>query len=235
MDISRIDFEGLIRDLYVKLLRPGDHAVDCGAHHGGHTFQMAEAVGPTGRIVAVEASHECVRHIRELMAGPYARLAPRIDLRAIGLAAEPGEAAFYYAPEAPGLSGLHRRPGTIATPLVESRISLTTLDLLLGADPAPIRYLKIDVEGAEYDVLRGATRTIGKHRPVITFEHNPDSPRHFGYPPDAVMRLFQNFDYQVRDLFGRPYADLRNAEVWDFVAAPKEFGPLDLNAHGYDI
>jgi FkbM family methyltransferase len=219
---SNIDYEGLIRDLYVRLLKPGDTAVDCGAHHGGHTFQMAQAVMPSGRILAVEASPECASHMRELMDGPYRHLAPAIDLWCIGLAAEPGEAPFYYAPEAPGLSGLRPRPGTISTPLTESRVQLTTLDLLCRDRRGPIRYIKVDVEGAEYDVLRGGAATICAHRPVITFEHNADSPQHFGYDPEAVMNLFRDWHYRVHDLLGRRYFSLAEAEVWDFVAFPEE-------------
>jgi FkbM family methyltransferase len=222
MDISTIDFEGLIRDLYVRVLKPGDLAIDCGAHHGGHTFQMAQAVMPSGKVLAIEASTQCADHMRHLLEGPYRHLAGAVELHCIGLAAQPGESMFYYAPEAPGLSGLRQRNGTISTPLEAYPVILTTLDLLCGQIQDPIRFIKIDVEGAEYEVLRGGTGTIRRHRPLITFEHNADSPRHFGYNPAAIMNLFDELDYRVTDHFGNRYSTLERAAVWDFIATPCE-------------
>jgi FkbM family methyltransferase len=63
------------------------------------------------------------------------------------------------------------RPG--ATVQKKEYVYLTRLDELAGAFPGGISVLKIDVEGAEPEVLKGAIETIRKHRPVIIIEILP--------------------------------------------------------------
>src|SRR3954452_22328546 len=82
---SWFDFEGLIRDIYVVLLKPGDTAVDAGAHKGDHTFQMAQAVAPNGQVIAIEVAPELVHHLMELRSTTYRHLSGVIDIRGIGL------------------------------------------------------------------------------------------------------------------------------------------------------
>jgi predicted methyltransferase len=48
------DFEAVLRRVYESVLKPGDVAIDAGAHIGSHTFPMALTVGPEGKVYAFE-------------------------------------------------------------------------------------------------------------------------------------------------------------------------------------
>jgi hypothetical protein len=51
-------FEQIIRAIYSAILKPGDLAIDCGAHKGLHAMPMSDLVGPSGRVLAIAAIPE---------------------------------------------------------------------------------------------------------------------------------------------------------------------------------
>ena len=96
-------------------------------------------------------------------------------------------------------------------------------------DPAnPPRLVKIDVEGAEEQVVRGAMRTLREHRPVVIFEHGSGSAQHFGTGPRDMHRLFaEEAGMRIFDLDGNGPYDVAEfervflaAERVNFVAKP---------------
>ncbi len=219
------DFEGLIRDVYVALLRPGDVVVDAGANRGDHTFQMAQAIAPDGRVIAIEAVPELAEHLLRTLRSSYPHLAGVVDVRGIGLSDRHRTAPFYYAPEQSGLSGLRNREVLAQYHVQEIEVRLAPLDFICRDLPGRLRYAKIDVEGAEFEALRGGVQTLRRHRPAVVFEHDRDSPRHFGYGVEDLLALFHGLAYRIYDLFGNsydrpePWADTL---VWNFVALPDE-------------
>jgi protein-L-isoaspartate O-methyltransferase len=56
-------FEQIIRAIYTAILQPGDLAVDCGASVGLHTTPMSNLVGPSGRVLAIEAIPEMAENL----------------------------------------------------------------------------------------------------------------------------------------------------------------------------
>lgn len=66
--------------------------------------------------------------------------------------------------------------------------------------------IKIDVEGAELGVLRGARATLAAHHPLVAFEHGLGSADHYGTGPDDVHDLLTGLGYRIFDLQGSgPY------------------------------
>jgi FkbM family methyltransferase len=220
------DFEGLIRDIYVAILRPGDVAVDVGAHRGDHTFQMAQAIAPNGLVVAIEAAPPMLEEITRIGKQYYSNLLPLIDLRGIGLSDHSGKTTFFFAAEAPGLSGLHSRPGIVPGPLTEFEVNLTRFDEISGTLERPICFMKVDVEGGEYHSLRGAQDTLRNDRPVVVFEHHYESPGFFSYTTADLVELFRSLQYDLFDFFGNSYTELAswNAPmIGNFLALPENY------------
>jgi FkbM family methyltransferase len=223
---SWFDFEGLIRDIYVALLRPGDVCVDAGANRGDHTFQMAQAVAPNGRVIAIEAAPPLVDEISKLGRKGYPRLWPLIDLYGVGLSDHPGRATFFFAAETPGLSGLRNRPAIVPGPVTEFQVNLLPLDEIRKTVARPIRFMKVDLEGGEYDALRGAQSVLREDRPVLVFEHDAESPHHFSYTIHDLVQLFRSLHYGLFDFFGNSYnepAAWRETVVWNFLALPDDY------------
>ncbi len=137
-------------------LRPDAKCIDVGANVGDVLETMVR-LAPRGRHIAYEPLPE--------LASALARRFPGVDVRNAGLADEPGEATFYRDLSADSRSGL--RPSDGSEPF---RVRLEALDRSLPQGFAP-DFIKIDVEGAELAVLRGAMETLRRHKPLVALEH----------------------------------------------------------------
>ena len=133
---------------------------------------------------------------------------PNVEVHEAALSDHPGESEFaHIRGSAEGWSGLRFRPlptGEVAD-LENIAVRLEVLDdvLVPGYRPAVI---KIDVEGAEEQVFRGALRTLRHHRPIVIFEHGVGSADHYGTTPGAIFTLLSDIGYRIFDLDGNgPY------------------------------
>ncbi|MEQ1856678.1 MAG: FkbM family methyltransferase [Longimicrobiales bacterium] len=162
----RVDPEG-IRWLRATL-GPGDVAVDVGAYKGGYTWWMRRAVGGAGLVLAFEPQPAATRMLRRYVS---AFEWTNVTVVECALSSEPGSRALRVPDARPSpaasLVGASLQPGA-----TEYAVDVDTLDRQLpriSAD-ARVALLKVDVEGHELDVFRGARGTIAEHRPAIIFE-----------------------------------------------------------------
>ena len=66
--------------------------------------------------------------------------------------------------------------------------------------------IKIDVEGAELQVLEGAKRTITQHKPTVIFEHGASTAAYYGTLPSAIFKLLSDAGLRIFDIDGNgPY------------------------------
>jgi FkbM family methyltransferase len=148
--------DGNLAAIMAAALRTDANCIDVGAN-AGDLLEAMVRLAPEGRHIAYEPLPELAR--------PLARRFPGVDVRNAALADEPGEATFYRNVASDSRSGL--RPRGDSEPI---RVRLEALDRSLPEDFAP-DFIKIDVEGAELAVLRGAIETLRRHRPLVAFEH----------------------------------------------------------------
>src|SRR5262249_569141 len=157
---------------YVRtLLKPGDSAIDVGAHIGFFTVQMAAAVGPEGRVYAFEpfdANADLLeRSIAENGFGT------RVSFQRAAVGAATGRATLTFPVETLNSGRAYLLPDG-HMPLagnLKKDVPLVALDALNLR--RPIRFIKMDVEGAEPQVLRGAHQILRDDRPVILSELHP--------------------------------------------------------------
>lgn len=81
-------------------------------------------------------------------------------------------------------------------------IMLTTLDSL---DLKDVDFIKIDVEGNELNVLKGAINTIISCRPLIQLEINHCSQSYFGISPDVILSFMNEIGYSIYARCGNNY------------------------------
>jgi FkbM family methyltransferase len=169
-------FDAAIYEVLPKLVDLRDaECWDVGAHIGYHSLTLA-ALG--ARVTAFEPNPTNRERI-EAHLKRNAALAPRIQLSPIALSDADGASAFFVSDnvESGESSGSHlaasTRPLPDATYRQYGKIEVTTrrADALLaeGALTAP-RFMKIDVEGAEALVLRGAAHCLETIRPTLIIE-----------------------------------------------------------------
>ncbi len=97
-----------------------------------------------------------------------------------------------------------------------------TIDHLVELHQLDVGYIKIDTEGAEFLVLRGASETLRKQRPIIVSELSDDLLCEKGSSGQEVIELLRDFDYQVSD----PFTANRQPgtrRYGDILAVPSEY------------
>ncbi len=131
--------------------------LDVGAHIGS-IIAAVRHNNLRACVIAVEAMPEKAAALRLKFPGLRA-------VHACAVGESTGEVAFFVRPKASGYSSLVR-----AADSVQITVPLRMLDDLVHE---PVGVIKIDVEGAELGVLRGAQRLVTESRPVIMFESGP--------------------------------------------------------------
>jgi Flp pilus assembly protein TadD len=135
------------------------------------------------------------------------------------------DVSFNWVKNAWGLSGLRSRDYGTVNPEIETlHTRTTTIDSLPDGEWTRWRFCKLDLEGGEFNALRGARRAVERHRPVIVFEHFIDQgARHYDYTKEEWFSFFQTLGYDLFDLHGREYGfeNWGDPSVpWYLIAAP---------------
>ncbi|HLY39530.1 MAG TPA: FkbM family methyltransferase [Candidatus Binatia bacterium] len=100
-------------------------------------------------------------------------------------------------------------------------------DTHLGHGTPRLRRQRLDVEGAELEVLRGAGRTLHRWKPYVVFEHGLGAADSYGTSPGMVHELL------VAELSGDEFRAVFVANrVWDFVARPYAADPVSRRKSG---
>lgn len=147
-------------------LRPGATFFDIGANVGFVTLIAARLVGPSGRVVAFEPVPANVAAIRENLA---MNGIDWVEVRETAVARSGGRASLIVS----DVSAFSRLASVnVPTGARESiEVAVSSIDELLAAGEVPVPdVVKIDVEGAELEVIEGMRSTLGEHHPVLLCE-----------------------------------------------------------------
>ena len=185
-------YERATLEMLRELLRPGDTFVDIGANEGYFTVVASRIVGATGRVLAVE---------------PQVRLGPvlsknlaengctNVEVIQAAVSDKAGSATLHLSPDmnnaSSGLASATRyRVATQPTPLV-------TLMDILGRAPGARPVVKIDIEGFEYEAVRGGEAAFrsGTVRALILESHDHIL-RMRGLDVEALPRLLLDCGYE---------------------------------------
>jgi len=114
---------------------------------------------------------------------------PVVEVHQCALSDQEGSVDFHYIPELPGWSGLQPQPYPKQVSLQKISVRSRRLDDIIPSD-MPIAFIKIDVEGAELNVLRGATGLLRRCRPIVYFDCGKIHHAHYETTPQQVFDLF---------------------------------------------
>jgi FkbM family methyltransferase len=174
-----------VYETYARYARPGSVVVDVGANCALHTAVLARCVGPEGRVHAFEPVPQLAERIEETLA--LNRLS-NVVVHNVGVAERSGSIAFLFDPLAFNVGLGHHANGGESS----STIEVVSLDEALPSLDGRVSLVKIDVEGMEVRVLRGAQRLLTEHRPVVIVEVNSEA-----WSLDELRDAFP-FDVDVR-------------------------------------
>src|SRR5579862_191031 len=205
-------------------LKPGAVFLDIGAHHGVYSVVAAKKLGANGIVAAFEPS------VRE-----YRRLRMHLRMNRLGsVRAEPlalGSAActqkFFEITNGDNTRGGFRPPAS-EDRISEISVETVRLDDYVSQFPlARVDFVKLDVEGGELEVLRGASSALTKFRPILICEVLDATTQVWGYKAREIIQMLESLDFAWFDIrsngsivphkIREHYPEIRN-----YVAVPKE-------------
>ena len=217
-------YERHLTTLLPRLLPADGVALDIGANAGALTLSMAHLV-PNGRVIAFEAAPPNADRLESNIARAGFH---NVRVERLALYDGPGELSLTYVDEHTGGASVADRAagGTTTIPAMAlddwtRASSLERLDLV-----------KIDVEGSEVRVLRGARETLERFRPTLIVECNPVTlSQQDQASTDDLLDLLDNLGYRIGWIVGRGgVIQLRNRKrIGNILGA---VGIVDLLATG---
>lgn len=183
------DYEPLTRAWLERELKPGMTAVDVGAHVGFLAVTMGRLVGPSGCVLAFEPAQENLRYLRDNV------VRNGLDhVKVLPFAV--GSTATRRRFNITGSSDSH---GFYPHPLTKTLCTVEMEQVALDDEPVgSVDLVKIDVEGAEIEVLDGMRNTLAANPGIrILVEWNPACMRSAGYEADALPRRLEELGFTM--------------------------------------
>ena len=171
--------------LFHRLLQKGDVVIDIGANIGYYTRIASKSVGSTGRVFAFEPSPNALS-VLKLNTKDLAN----VQVFPVALSDTEGEARFYVRKNG-GTSSL-----AADSSAQEVKVKMTTLDNL-ALQVEKVDLIKIDVEGFEPDVLRGARTLIQDFRPLVYLEYFAHYAEKRGFTDAVFDSFFADLNYNL--------------------------------------
>jgi FkbM family methyltransferase len=209
------NFESAESSFIRKFLQPGMTMLDIGAHHGFYTLHASSIVGDAGRVYAFEPSPRerkaLLRHVR--LNG-----CKNVRVQALALGAEKKEAELHV------VEGSQTGCNSLRPPVVLSGTSSVPVrvmpldDWLTEQKIGQVDFIKLDVEGGELEVLKGAEALLERRpRPVILAEVQDIRTRAWGYEAKDVIEHLRGKEYE-----------------WFSIAEDGSVTALDISANEFD-
>lgn len=218
-EVREVRDNAYIRVLLRQTLKWDSNCVDIGSHAGDFLDRFLE-FAPHGKHLAFEP----ISSMAEALKVKYSNVA----VHCCALSDSTGETTFQFVPEMPAWSGLRAQPYPGETRPQQIPVKIQRLDDIIPAE-FPVAFIKIDVEGAELEVLRGACQTLRNKKPVVLFECGKIHHMHYATTPQKVYEFLDSVGMGVHLLDQEgPLSLERFEEVYESSFA----SGYDRNAHG---
>lgn len=189
---GRLDHDQNMLPLVLKHINPGDVVIDAGAFIGDHTIAYAQKVRTSGHVHAFEPSadsFEC------LVYNLYNYLSVNTSVYNKGLASKAGKVRMTHVDGNMGMNYLTIGAGPSPS---EPFIEIVTLD---GMYLDRVNFIKIDVEGYELEILKGATETIKKFKPKMLIEINQMALERMNLKREDIFDFLHEHGYKFANIY----------------------------------
>ncbi len=177
-------YDALLEKILEKKLNSNSNCVDVGSHKG-EILDLFIKYAPNGKHIGFEPIPHLVNSLRE-------KYSPEIVIKECGLSNESGQKEFTHVKNAEAFSGFKERDYQNRQVDLETiTVNISTLDKTLEEENIQsIDLIKIDVEGAEMEVLQGSEKTIKESNPLVIFEHGKGAAEFYSTSPEEVFNFF---------------------------------------------
>ncbi len=177
-------YDRLSLQIMNKILKEDSNCLDIGSHQGEMLDQMIRH-SPYGSHMAFEPIPGLFENLsRKYAANQQVRIYP------YALSDRSGIQEFQLVSNDPAYSGFKRRDYKVKNPQIQSiKVRSKKLDDVLSENEC-IHFMKIDVEGAELLVLKGARETLKRCKPVVVFEFGMGASNYYNCGPEDIFHEF---------------------------------------------
>jgi FkbM family methyltransferase len=179
-----------------RFLRPGMSVLDIGAHHGFYTLLLSRRVGPEGKVFAFEPSP---REKSALLWHVRINRCKNVTVEGLALGSQKEEARLFVVQgEQTGCNSLRTPAQDVSGEFTHTPVHVVRLDDWLAEHKIErLDFIKLDVEGGELEVLRGAVELFEKApRPVLLVEVQDLRTKPWGYRAIEIINFLSQKRYK---------------------------------------
>lgn len=176
-----------------RVLKKGDVAADIGVHFGYYTLLFAHLVGPSGKVFSFEPGPGNVINIKK---GVRAGAFTNVTLTNALVSDIEGTHEFFMSGGGSGRDSIYAEAAQFA-PKVDVRSVM--LDAFFK-EATKVDFIKIDVEGAEQLVLKGAMSILRRLKPKLVIEISPKNFKAAGYGIEALTVPLREIGYSISSI-----------------------------------
>lgn len=222
--------------LFESIVKEGHHVLDVGANCGVHALNFSKLVGKHGKVWAIDPVHYNVRKLRLNGALNGAR---NLSIKHCALGATKGKMLMNIAKEDSFFTGnsslaLNEKMEKLQqlNSLENVEVDVDTLDSFVEENSIKkLDFVKIDVEGFEIEVLKGARSVLELLKPVVVMEYSQKRLRHLNIDECAFSQLLTS-RYDCYEIMGNtdreaefalsPYKFNREMSFGNLLCVPKD-------------
>lgn len=185
IDLTKnLKYDRLTKAIIKKHVRSDSNCIDVGCHKG-EILLLLQKHAPKGEHVAFEPIPYLYESIKE-------KFTNNVTVYPYALSDKNGTTEFQLVKNAPAYSGIKKRKYAVKSPDIEEiQVEMKQLDDLIPLNKK-IDFVKIDVEGGEFEVLKGGQRTFNKNKPIILFECGKGASDYYGTEPEEIYHFINN-------------------------------------------
>lgn len=194
LDLTKnLKYDRLSKEIMSKVITKNSNCIDIGCHKG-EILDLMINYAPEGNHIAFEP----IPSFYNNLVNKYKNIA---KIYPFALSEKQGTSSFQYVKNAPAYSGIKKRKYDIKNPEIEEvKIKIETLDNLVDKNTT-VDFIKLDVEGAEFNVLKGAKNTIQNNSPYIVFEFGLGASDYYNTKPEDIYNyLVEECNFQIFNL-----------------------------------
>ncbi len=186
---------------------------DIGAHIGLVALPLAKSINPNGTVFAFEPASSNRKFLIDHIA---ANKITNIDVVSDLVGESSNQTVEFF--ESTGDSGMNTMADTGRRRGYEqTTVNQITLDEFCSSRRLTPQLIKIDTEGAELNILRGATEVLKLHRPIIFLSVHPRHIAELGGTVEELEALLEESNYTVKDMDGNV---VRPLELTEYIVSP---------------
>lgn len=194
LDITQnLKYDRLTKKIMKNNLSKDSNCIDVGCHKG-EILDLMLLYAPQGKHTAFEPIPNMFTNLKE-------KYASKVNVFPFALSDFHGKTSFQWVKNAPAYSGIKKRMYAISNPEIEElEVEVRLLDDVVSSDHR-IHFVKIDVEGGEFGVFKGAQSLLSENKPIILFECGKGASDYYGTKPLEIYNFItQNIGLSIYTL-----------------------------------